>query len=224
MSISFRAGDHPDDGNDEPKPDHIALLTRDTPLPLARIQDEHLQQSKTISVAWQELQALRAVSRTEKRRMSTPCLIRNRFPHASPTTSLEAWFIPCKRGREFMSYTGAALVKATGFIVHLLARESELSVALECKIIDHANDKTISLFVVRGSLALLVAIMAGPDKRRSCWPMCEMVPPSEASYSALAEAIEQSARSLSNAFLARFGASNSRHCGEVGSREVVQIS
>ena len=43
----------------EPRPDHIALLTRDTTLPLARIEDEHLDVIlKAITAAWQDLQAL----------------------------------------------------------------------------------------------------------------------------------------------------------------------
>jgi hypothetical protein len=136
----------------EPRPDHIALLTRDTPLPLAQIEDEHLQTIlKTISVAWQELQALgtQALTNGEERDVNAPLDLQLNHMCRSDR-KFKGLVHSVQRGRETMSYTGAALEKRPDLSFIFLHGDRNFPLAVECKIVDHPNRKTVRLYCNNG--------------------------------------------------------------------------
>ena len=136
----------------EPRPDHIALLTRDTTLPLARIEDEHLDVIlKAITAAWQDLQALGKPALTQGSEPEVNAALIFQLNHRCQDESCWKGLVhSVQSGRESISFNGAKLEKRPDLSLIFLHGNRNFPMVAECKIVDHPNRKDIGLYCDKG--------------------------------------------------------------------------
>jgi hypothetical protein len=135
-----------------PKPDHIAELTRGTRLPLNPISKEHLSVIlETISYAWQELHATGASALQCGDEAEVNALLNPRLNHFCQSQPLWKDLVhSVQRGQESMSYDGRRLELRPDLSFVLLHGNRNFPIAVECKIIDYPNSKTVGLYCANG--------------------------------------------------------------------------
>lgn len=134
------------------RPDHIAELTSGARLPLEPVSDEHMSVIlETISFAWKELRAngapaLNGGDEAEVNALLDPRL--NRYCQSQPLWKDLVHSV--HRGRESMNYDGSKFEKRPDLSLIFLHGNRNFPMAVECKIIDHPNRKTVDLYCTKG--------------------------------------------------------------------------
>lgn len=149
-----------------PRPDHIAELTIGTRLPLASICKEHLSVIlENISRAWQELQATGAPALQNGDEAEINALLDPRLNHFCQSQPLWKDLVhSVHRGRESMSYDGSKIELRPDLSFILLHGNRHFPMALECKIIDHPNSKTVGLYCTNGIARFVVGDYAWANR------------------------------------------------------------
>jgi hypothetical protein len=134
------------------RPDHIAELTRGAHLPLDPVKSEHLSIIlETITSAWQALLATGAVALFTGDEAEVNALLDPRLNHYCQSQPLWKDLVhSVQRGRESMSYDGNKLEKRPDLSFIFLHGNRNFPMVVECKIIDHPNDKSVSLYCEKG--------------------------------------------------------------------------
>jgi hypothetical protein len=134
------------------RPDHIAELTRGAHLPLDPVRSEHLSVIlETITCAWQELQAGGAVALLTGEEAEVNALLDPRLNHYCRSQPLWKDLVhSVQRGRESMSYDGSKLEKRPDLSFVFLHGNRNFPMVVECKIIDHPNNKNVSDYCKNG--------------------------------------------------------------------------
>lgn len=137
-----------------PRPDHIAELTMGVRLPLEPVKNEHLSVIlETISAAWQELCAAGAAALRTGDEAEVSALLDPRLNHFCQSLPLWKDLVhSVHRGRESMSYDGSKLELRPDLSFIFLHGNRNFPMAVECKIIDHRNSKTVGLYCTNGIL------------------------------------------------------------------------
>lgn len=139
-------------GSAGPRPDHIAALTAGHTLPLEPIDERHLAVIlEGLAEAWsalivQGLQSLPSGAEDEVTALLAPKL--NNF-----CQSRELWkdiVQSASRGSEMVNFDGSKLKKEPDLPLMLRLRNANFPLIAECKIIDHPNGKTTTLYCDQG--------------------------------------------------------------------------
>lgn len=135
-----------------PRPDHIAELTRGTRLPLDPVSDEHLSVIlETISCAWQELCANGAPALKDGDEAEVNALLDPKLNHYCQSQPLWKDLVhSVHRGRESMGYDGLKLEPRPDLSFVFVHGNRNFPMVVECKIIDHPNNKTVGLYCTNG--------------------------------------------------------------------------
>ena len=135
-----------------PRPDHIAELTRGTRLPLAPIREEHLSIIlETITCAWQELSASSAPTLQCGDEAEVSALLDPRLNHFCQSQPLWKDLVhSVHRGRESVNHDGSKLELRPDLSFIFFRGNRNFPMAVECKIIDHPNSKTVALYCNNG--------------------------------------------------------------------------
>ncbi|MVZ98136.1 hypothetical protein EUU23_10570 [Sphingorhabdus sp. IMCC26285] len=135
-----------------PRPDHIAELTRGTRLPLDPVREEHLSVIfETISCAWHELRGNGTSTMQYNDEAEVNALLDPRLNHYCQSQPLWKDLVhSVHRGRESISYDGSKLELRPDLSFILLHGNRNFPIAVECKIIDHPNSKTVGLYCTNG--------------------------------------------------------------------------
>jgi hypothetical protein len=135
-----------------PRPDHIAELTRGAHLPLDPVRSEHLSVIlETITCAWQELHASGAAALFKGDEAEVNALLDPRLNYYCQSHPLWKDLVhSVHRGRESMSYDGGKLEKRPDLSFVFLHGNRNFPMVVECKIVDHPNEKSVSLYCEKG--------------------------------------------------------------------------
>lgn len=136
----------------EPRPDHIAELTRGVRLPLDPIDEVHLSIIlETISVAWEELLVSGAPALLTGDEAEVNALLEPRLNHFCQARPLWKDLVhSVHRGRESMSYNGARIEDRPDLSLSFTNGNRNFPLSIECKIIDYPNAKRVDLYCKNG--------------------------------------------------------------------------
>ena len=153
----------------QPRPDHIAELTRGTRLPLDPVKDEHLSVIlETISNAWQELCVGGAAALSQGDEAEVNALLEPRLNQYCESQVLWKDLVhSVHRGRESMSYDGSKLEKRPDVSLVFMHENRNFPMVIECKIIDHPKNKRVGLYCANG-----IARFVNGDY---AWTSCEAI-------------------------------------------------
>jgi hypothetical protein len=134
------------------RPNHIAELTSGVRLPLEQIDDIHLKIIlETISMAWDQLLANGAAALLSGDEAEVNALLEPRLNHFCQTQNLWKDLVhSVHRGRESISYNGAKIEGRPDLSLVFTVGNRNFPFFIECKIIDHANAKRVSLYCKEG--------------------------------------------------------------------------
>ncbi len=134
------------------RPDHIAELTRGARLPLASLENEHLSIIlETITSAWQQLHTSGAAALSSGNEAEVNALLEPRLNHCCQSQPLWKDLVhSVQRGRESMSFDGGKLEKRPDLSFIFLRGNRNLPMVVECKIIDHPNQKSVGDYCKNG--------------------------------------------------------------------------
>jgi hypothetical protein len=135
-----------------PRPDHIAELTMGASLPLDPIKVQHLSVIlETISSAWDELCTTGAAALLTGDEAEVNALLDLRLNHFCQSQPLWKDLVhSVHRGRESVNYDGRKLELRPDLSFIFLHGNRNFPMAVECKIIDHPNSKTVGLYCTNG--------------------------------------------------------------------------
>jgi hypothetical protein len=136
----------------EPRPNHIAELTRGVCLPLDQIGEVHLSIIlETISLAWEELLHNGAPALLNGDEAEVNALLEPRLNHFCQTQPLWKDLVhSVHRGRESMSYNGVKIEGRPDLSLVFTIGNRNFPLNIECKIIDQPNAKSVDLYCKKG--------------------------------------------------------------------------
>ena len=135
-----------------PRLDQIAELTRGIELPLMPLHQEHLRIIvEAVSAAWTDLLQRHQQILLRDEEAEINALMETRLSARLDEDPLWAQMVRAvARGRETISFDGTHLEKRPDLSLFLTCRNSAFPLAIECKIIDEANNKTGKLYCDKG--------------------------------------------------------------------------
>jgi hypothetical protein len=135
-----------------PRLDQIAELTRGIELPLPPLHREHLRVIvEVLSAAWTDLLQRHSTVLLNDEEAAVNALMETRLLARIDEDPLWAQMVRAvARGRETVSFDGTHLEKRPDLSLFLTCRNASFPLAIECKIIDEANDKSGKLYCDKG--------------------------------------------------------------------------
>jgi hypothetical protein len=135
-----------------PRLDQIAELTRGIELPLPPLHREHLRViAEVLSAAWTDLLQRHPEVLLNDEEAAVNALMETRLLARIDEDPLWAQMVRAvARGRETVSFDGTHLEKRPDLSLFLTCRNASFPLAIECKIIDEANDKSGKLYCDKG--------------------------------------------------------------------------
>ncbi|HXO71076.1 MAG TPA: hypothetical protein VN838_19105 [Bradyrhizobium sp.] len=135
-----------------PRLDQIAELTRGIELPLQPLHEEHLRIiAEGLFDAWTDLLQRHAQVVLTDNEAAINALMETRLLARIEEDPLWAQMVRAvARGRETVSFDGTHLEKRPDLSLFLTCRNASFPMAIECKIVDEANDKSGKLYCDKG--------------------------------------------------------------------------
>lgn len=132
--------------------DQVRELTRGAKLPLPEINREHVNVIiEAIFRAWQALIKDYGHKLLSRKETELNSLLQSRLNHQRQSDKMLSQIVSAVvRGGETISFNGANLEKRPDLAFFLTRRNANFPLVAECKIIDHADRKTVGLYCSSG--------------------------------------------------------------------------
>jgi len=135
-----------------PRPDQISALTRGLRLPLPALQAAHLEIiAESLYRAFQDIQAAHPAVVASGSEAEVTALLEARLNTLCAQDPFWGQLVLCAvRGKESLSFDGSHIEKRPDLSLYLSGRTRNFPLVVEAKILDHAADKTATLYCNKG--------------------------------------------------------------------------